>query len=76
VTVLSPCASYSYLCPAPSSRCALCGGGGCVCLPRLAELTAVRRCKKLRIVRLGFGTARQKTVLERWKNPKTPLARL
>ena len=25
---------------------------------------------KLRIVRLGFGTARQKRVLERWTNPK------
>jgi hypothetical protein len=30
----------------------------------------VRRCKKSRIVRLGFGTARQKRVLERWTNPK------
>jgi hypothetical protein len=26
--------------------------------------------KKLRIVILGFGTARQKRVLERWTNPK------
>jgi hypothetical protein len=26
--------------------------------------------EKLRIVRLGFGTARQKRVLERWTNPK------
>ena len=26
--------------------------------------------KKLRIVRLGFGAARQKRVLERWTNPK------
>jgi hypothetical protein len=30
----------------------------------------VQRCKKLRIVILGFGTARQKMVLERWTNPK------
>jgi hypothetical protein len=30
----------------------------------------VRRCKKLRIAILGFGTARQKMVLERWTNPK------
>jgi hypothetical protein len=29
-----------------------------------------RRCKKWRIVRLGFGTARQIMVLERWTNPK------
>jgi hypothetical protein len=28
--------------------------------------------KKLRIVILGFGTARQKRVLERWTNPKPP----
>jgi hypothetical protein len=26
--------------------------------------------KKVRIVRLGLGTARQETVLERWTNPK------
>jgi hypothetical protein len=26
--------------------------------------------KKLRIVILGFGTARQKMALERWTNPK------
>jgi hypothetical protein len=26
--------------------------------------------QKWRIVRLGFGTARQKMVLERWTNPK------
>jgi hypothetical protein len=26
--------------------------------------------QKLRIVNLGFGTARQKLVLERWTNPK------
>jgi hypothetical protein len=26
--------------------------------------------QKLRIVTLGFGTARQKMVLERWTNPK------
>ena len=35
-------------------------------------LRDVRRCKKLRIVRLGFGAARQETVLERWTNPKPP----
>jgi radical SAM protein with 4Fe4S-binding SPASM domain len=28
--------------------------------------------KKWRIVILGFGTARQKMVLERWTNPKKP----
>jgi hypothetical protein len=32
--------------------------------------------QKLRIVILRFGTARQKRVLERWTNPKTPSARL
>jgi hypothetical protein len=31
---------------------------------------ALHRCKQLRIVRFGLGTARQKRLLERWTNPK------
>jgi hypothetical protein len=30
----------------------------------------LQRCKTLRIVTLGFGTGRQRLVLERWTNPK------
>jgi hypothetical protein len=46
VTVVSPCAAPSYLCPPPSAACARCGGGNggggdasCVCLSALDELT-------------------------------------
>jgi hypothetical protein len=36
----------------------------------LTELLGGTAMQKLQIGRLGFGTARQKTVLERWTNPK------
>lgn len=45
VTVVSPCAPPSYLCPPPSTACARCGAGdggsgdACVCLSALVELT-------------------------------------
>jgi hypothetical protein len=31
----------------------------------------IQRWKRLRIVTLGFGTGRQKMILERWTNPKS-----
>jgi hypothetical protein len=34
------------------------------------EAAEVPRWEKWRVVMLGFGTARQKTVLEHWTNPK------
>ena len=64
--------------PSSSRRCP---GAGLPDMPRgdafaafLAEpgQVSIRRWEKLRIERLGFGTARQKTVPERWTNPKPP----
>jgi hypothetical protein len=47
------------------------GGGDSTVLRLLgAGAAAVRAMQKVRIVILGFGTARQKRVFERWTNPK------